>query len=227
MKLPAVCFVSLLAVVACKKHEGAATAPSASSSAHVHPPVPELQPDFEAQAAAIARTHPSASAAEPAVAAVKWNASCQANRDCKATPLVLSSCEGPRLKFNWSDVQHDAPAMLGTEISAMGNVGVTPTKAPKPGKCEPGECCHSLSFAMVVDGTPSALLLKGFGCAGDDSKLCCTVPADGQEVIAKGRLEKAPKGSAAAYQLADAKLCLAPAPVEAIKPPAAPMGHGM
>lgn len=227
MKLLAVCVVSALALVACNKHESAATSPSASASAHVHPPIAEAQPDFEAQAAAIARSHPSAAPAEPAVPAVKWNASCQANRECKTAPLPLSACEGPRPKFTWSDVQHDGATMLGKEVSVMGNLGMTPNKAPKPGKCAPGECCHALSFTLVVDGSPSALLLDGLTCTGDDSKLCCTVPADGQEVIAKGRLKNAPKGSAAKYQLADAKLCLAPPPVEVMKPPAAPMGHGI
>jgi hypothetical protein len=229
MKLAAVCLSSLLCVIACKTNPEQAAAPAAAVSAstranpHKHPPIPARKRDYEAEAVAIERARAAAAAAPSAtVQKVAWRASCQVNRECAGKQRPLPVCAAPRPKFTWSDVQHDAESMLGKEVETVGNLGVTPSAPIKGGACKPGECCHSLRFAMVVDGSPTALPLAGYSCSGDDSKLCCTVENEGQEVVAKGRLAKAPAGSIAKWQLLDASLCTPPRAPEGMT-----MGGGM
>jgi hypothetical protein len=41
---------------------------------------------------------------------------------------------------------------------------------------------------MFLAGPPYDLELVGLGCGGDESRLCCAVAAQGDEVIATGRL---------------------------------------
>jgi hypothetical protein len=88
-----------------------------------------------------------------------------------------------------------------------GTLGLSLIKKTGPGTCAPGACCNKLEMQLVLVGEPSGSLpLRGFTCSGDDSVLCCSVPAEGQAVVAKGRLQKQPADTSK-WQLSDPTLC--------------------
>jgi hypothetical protein len=86
--------------------------------------------------------------------------------------------------------------------------GVVPPAAPR--SCGAGRCCNEETRPLVVaddaGGASAGLLLTGFDCRGDDSRVCCNTPASGQEVIATGRLT----GTWGSWRLAPAALCVVP-----------------
>jgi hypothetical protein len=41
---------------------------------------------------------------------------------------------------------------------------------------------------VLGDGEPPLSLLDGYECSGDESRLCCDLPAFGQTVVARGML---------------------------------------
>lgn len=49
-------------------------------------------------------------------------------------------------------------------------------------KCARNQCCNRVGGPVSV----GALFLQELGCVGDNSGVCCTVPAFGQDVIATG-----------------------------------------
>ena len=57
---------------------------------------------------------------------------------------------------------------------------------------------------MVIGGTADVLRLEKLDCAGDDSRLCCDLPALGQPVIATGVLARSRTGD---YSLASPTVC--------------------
>jgi hypothetical protein len=58
----------------------------------------------------------------------------------------------------------------------------------------------------VLEGPVVDLELAGLGCAGDESRLCCNVQAEGQLVVANGRLRRSEVTKT--WQLVDADLCV-------------------
>lgn len=94
-------------------------------------------------------------------------------------------------------------------IDVSGPLGLAPAApSANSGPCARGVCCHTLRLRLALDGTPLSLPLQGFGCSGDDSKLCCAVPAEGQTVIAHGRLVKTKLSSGPPWQLEGVSLCV-------------------
>lgn len=55
-------------------------------------------------------------------------------------------------------------------------------------RCDRGECCNRISRGFILGDSPRALVLEGFGCAGDESRQCCAIPPVGQRVIVTGEL---------------------------------------
>ena len=187
----------------------------------MHPGMAAVAPDKldEAEAEALAaREQRKADAETKADALAKtWNASCQVHRQCPE-PAPLPDCKPTMIAHEWGELEHDADKAAGQIIEVEGPLALSPAHAPGKQKCAPGVCCHTLDMNIVLDGRPNALALPGFTCHGDDSSLCCKVPADGQLVTAKGKLQKAPPGSPLKWQLTQVTFCAAPkAP-----PPAAP-----
>jgi hypothetical protein len=179
-----------------------------------HPEVPMAAPDptasalAESLAEASARRAAAAESAAAAVAATPWPASCQVHRKCAKEPLVIPNCEPGVVAEEWGQLEYNADKHLGQMVVVEGPLALTPASPPSPGKCAPNECCHSLHMNLVLDGRPDAVALPGFTCHGDDSALCCDVPANGQVVNVRGKVQKAPASSGLKFQLANASFCI-------------------
>jgi len=137
-----------------------------------------------------------------------WQASCMIQRACTPEPKEIPTCDANVPQRPWVDVVSEGDALLGKEVSASGTLGLSLIKKTGSGTCAPGACCHTLEMQIVLIGEPNGSLpLRGLTCSGDDSALCCSVPTEGQAVVATGRLQKAAAGGGK-WQLNDASLCL-------------------
>jgi hypothetical protein len=203
-----------------------AAAPARTGLPQGHPEVPIAA--SEATARALAETLAEASAhraaaadsAAAAAAATPWQASCQVHRKCAKESLVIPNCEPGVVAEEWGQLEYNADKHLGQMVVVEGPLALTPASPPRPNKCAPNECCHSLHMNLVLDGRPDAVALPGFTCHGDDSALCCDVPANGQVVNVRGKIQKAPASTGLKFQLANASFCI---PVPPSKNAAAPV----
>ena len=164
----------------------------------------------EAETAALTAIEERKAAAEAAAAAppkVPWAASCQSHQKC-AEPPPIPDCKENVIAHNWDELEYNAAKAAGQTIDVEGPLALSPMHAVSPQKCPPGVCCHKLDMNVVLDGRPDALALPGFTCHGDDSGMCCNVPANGQLVTATGTLKKAPPGSPLKWQLTKASFCI-------------------
>jgi hypothetical protein len=60
--------------------------------------------------------------------------------------------------------------------------------------------------SLAVGAMPTSVDLDGYGCRGDDSRICCDVAVNGQTVVASGLLQT---GGARRWRLAnDVKVCV-------------------
>ena len=79
------------------------------------------------------------------------------------------------------------------------------------GPCGSPCCRENASGAIVVGVTDvdadGVLALAGDGCRGDDSRLCCPLPAHGQLVRVEGTLVRS---GARHYQLQSPQICQEP-----------------
>ncbi len=232
---------SLLLMAGCKKKEPtepalthpAASAPSAAAPSVPleHGQMPGMHPgvmpaaqdkldEAETEALAARAQRADATQAKADALAKTWNATCQVHRKC-AEPPPLPDCKSTVIAHEWGELEYDADKAAGQIIEVEGPLALSPVHPAGKQKCAPGVCCHTLDMNIVLDGRPNALALPGFTCHGDDSSLCCKVPANGQMVTAKGKLQKAPPGSPLKWQLTQATFCTVHAA------PAAPsMGMG-
>jgi len=187
----------------------AAARPVASVKAHPAFSVPktaEMLPDVDSPALRVKDPLP----AKPAKSRDKkdWQANCKIQRPCVPETKNLPSCEAHVAQRPWVDVVSEGEAVLGKEVEVSGTLGLSLIKKTGSGACAPGACCHTLDMQLVLVGEPNGSLpLRGLTCSGDDSTLCCSVPADGQAVVARGRLRKLDAG-ASKWQLDDPTLCL-------------------
>ncbi|HEY1534225.1 MAG TPA: hypothetical protein VGF76_09405 [Polyangiaceae bacterium] len=173
-----------------------------------HPDVPMRAPDPAASEMAQILAASSARQAALAVPAADWNASCQVHRKCAKEPEQIPNCAPGLLAEEWGQLEYTADKHMGQMVVVEGPLALTPATQPGTTKCAPGVCCHSLNMNVVLDGRPDAVALPGFSCHGDDSAMCCNVPANGQLVNARGKVQKAPAASGLKFQLADASLCM-------------------
>jgi len=221
MKLPALCaplrspsWAKLVALgalwamcIACES-KGASDAPRPASTVKAHPAftVPktlEMQADPEPSAL-------RADAKPPLPKRDKndWQASCKIQKGCEPGPQEIPTCEAQVPQRPWVDVVTEGDVLLGKEVVVSGTLGLSLIKKTGSGTCAPGACCHTLDMQIVLIGEPTGSLpLRGLTCSGDDSVLCCKVPADGQAVVARGRLRKASAG-VSKWQLDEPTLCL-------------------
>jgi len=137
-----------------------------------------------------------------------WAANCKIQKGCSPEPKILPACDADLMQRPWVDVVSQADVFLGKEVAASGTIGLSLIKKTGAGACKPGTCCHTLEMQIVLVGEPAGSLpLIGLTCSGDDSTMCCAVPADGQAVVARGTLKKAP-GGPGKWQLEKPDLCL-------------------
>ncbi|MET0792707.1 MAG: hypothetical protein ABW061_14395 [Polyangiaceae bacterium] len=193
-----------------------APAPAPTRSAWVHPEFPvRPSPEMIAQSniGMEAEARRAAAVAEPPPPK-NWNASCLMHRACPFKEQAVPTCETGKGAARWSELQLQADSLLGKTVDVKGGLGLAPIQGTsnQTTKCAADSCCHALRMAITIDGDPIALPLVGLSCAGDDSKLCCSVPANGQTVIAHGRLAKAPGKGLSKWQLEDVTLCEPEAP---------------
>lgn len=182
--------------------------PAATVKAHpafAVPKTPEMLPDPEPSAL---RVDPPP-ARPPAKKRDKkdWQANCMIQRACAPETKEIPICEAQVQQRPWVDVVTEGDRLLGKEVWVSGTLGLSLIKQTGSGACAPGACCHTLEMQIVLVGEPTGSLpLRGLTCSGDDSTLCCSVPADGQAVVARGVLQKGP-GGASKWQLSEPTLC--------------------
>ena len=194
----------------------ASEAPRPAPSVHVHPAfalpkTPEMLPE---PSAASSPTPAPAAPAQPAKSRDKkdWQPSCKIQRPCVPETKPLPTCDAQLAQRPWVDAVTEGDAAIGKEVSVSGTLGLSLIKKTGSGTCAPGECCHTLEMQLVLVGEPTgSLRLRGLTCSGDDSTLCCSVPAEGQLVIAQGRLQKVSAG-VSNWQLNSPKLCVIDTP---------------
>ena len=188
---------------------GAAEAarPAASVKAHPAfsvPKTPEMLPDPAPRAP---RADPKA---KPAKSTDKkdWQANCKIQQACTPQAKELPACDTDVPQRPWVDVVSEGDGSIGKEVQVSGTLGLSLIKKTGSGACAPGACCHTLDMQIVLVGEPTGSLpLRGLTCSGDDSLLCCSVPAEGQAVVARGRLQKLSAG-VSKWQLDAPTLCL-------------------
>jgi hypothetical protein len=138
-----------------------------------------------------------------------WQANCMIQRACLPETKQLPTCDAQVPQRPWIDVVSEGDGLLGKEVQVSGTLGLSLIKKTGSGACTPGACCHKLDMQLVLVGEPTGSLpLRGLTCSGDDSVLCCSVPAEGQAVVARGRLQKAAAGGVNKWQLSDTTLCV-------------------
>lgn len=196
--------------LACESN-GASVAPHPAVSSKMHPAfsvpkTPEMLPDPEPSALRADTPTP----AKPAKSRDKkdWQANCKIQKACVPEAKEIPTCNPHVTQRPWVDVVTEGDAVIGKEVDASGTLGLSLIKKTGSGECAPGACCHTLDMQIVLVGEPTgSLLLRGLTCSGDDSALCCSVPAEGQSVVAHGRLRKIDTG-VSRWQLEDPSLCL-------------------
>ena len=101
-------------------------------------------------------------------------------------------------------------AQLGAELVVRGELGISLGLTTLRG-CLGNVCCNEGRASIRLGRVPNRIELEGLGCTGDESRLCCNVPAFGQVVIARGRLQNATSETArldgVRWQLAQVSLC--------------------
>lgn len=183
--------------------------PATSVKAHPAfsvPKTPEMLPDPDPPALRAENTQPP----KPAKSRDKkdWQASCKIQQPCAPETKSIPSCDAQVSLRPWVDVVSEGNAVVGKEVEVSGTLGLSLLKKTGSGECAPGACCHTLEMQIVLVGEPSGSLpLRGLTCSGDDSTLCCSVPAEGQAVVARGRLHQVAAGLSK-WQLDDPKLCV-------------------
>ena len=187
--------------------KGASDTPRPVSKVKEHPAfalpkTPDMLPDAEASAL---RADPPPPKPKPRDKK-DWQANCKIQRACVPETQQLPICDRQVPQRPWIDVVTEGDVLLDKEVAVSGTLGLSLIKKTGSGACAPGACCHTLDMQIVLVGEPTgSLLLHGLTCSGDDSTLCCSVPAEGQAVVARGRLQKARIGSK--WQLSDPTLC--------------------
>jgi hypothetical protein len=134
--------------------------------------------------------------------------------DCK--PFVpIKACTAGLEPIDASELASFVPPASGERISVRGVLGLDSPSSTFAAchQTAPGitDCCNMASAEVFVGALPNGVRLDRLACYGDDSRLCCPVPAFGQVVVATGRIMKETDpfllASGDRLWLADATLC--------------------
>jgi hypothetical protein len=117
-----------------------------------------------------------------------WGPSCLIHRACRVTPKPIAPCAPGEDAEPWSALAGPAEHFTNPQVSIKGQLVMDGGFFSTAVACTKGECCNGTSASMALAGPPYDLKLVGLGCGGDESRLCCSLLADGTLVIAKGRL---------------------------------------
>jgi len=193
----------------CESSSGASVAPRPAASVKAHPAfsVPKTAEMLaDSDSAAVPPQQPMPSKPGKSRDKKDWAQNCKIQRPCAPQAKELPTCDAQQTERPWIDVVTEGDAVVGKEVEVSGTLGLTLLKKSGPAECAAGACCHALDMQIVLVGEPTGSLpLRGLTCSGDDSILCCSVPTEGQSVLARGRLRRL---SANQWQLDDPSLCV-------------------
>jgi hypothetical protein len=149
-----------------------------------------------------------------------WARECRIHRPC-APARRIPRCASDVSPTDAATIGGAAPGPIGDALAVRGalavTLGATPGRACRYQKDDVRVCCGVVTaFVYVLSGlgrpgepTPQGVKLELPGCVGDESRLCCDVPAHGQPIVAVGKLARikslAPFGLR--WSLTDVTLC--------------------
>jgi hypothetical protein len=135
---------------------------------------------------------------------------CQVHRACKAF-VPLKPCEAGIEPIEASAFGAFVPRALGERVSVRGPLGLSLSRSAFVACNQQFRCCSPTTIEAFLGRVPDGVRLEGLTCYGDESRLCCPVPAFGQVVVATGRVLNETSGSVLAhggrFMLADPILC--------------------
>lgn len=118
-----------------------------------------------------------------------WEKRCRVHRPCKIEAAPLPACAPGQAAEVWSTFAEKAEHLTEPRVSLRGRLEPPRATFSTGARCKrPGACCNHTRGDFTLDGAPYGLELVGYGCAGDESRLCCNALAEGQTVIATGDL---------------------------------------
>jgi hypothetical protein len=82
----------------------------------------------------------------------------------------------------------DGSGLNDNHLSFSGELWLADSSMSTMVACDPGVCCNRMTRRFVLGDSPKALVIEDWGCAGDASRQCCTVPGNGERVIVSGNL---------------------------------------
>src|SRR6266542_3916052 len=161
-----------------------------SPSDQASQPVRDAETDRPASSASLAR-HLVAAKRSGRFAIVdwqglrRWKPNCLARKECVVKMIDLAPCAAERIAHL---TELDQPERLeGQTVSVRGPLLVNGDVTMTLVLCVAEECCNRAWSALIL-GANGGLRLRGPQCGGDESRLCCPLPAFGQQVVATGTL---------------------------------------
>jgi hypothetical protein len=136
----------------------------------------------------------------------KWAARCAIHRKCTVATPALARCDAQRIATPWTTLAENAERSAESQLAVSGRLVLDDSVFSTAAACAAGQCCNHVSVRAVLEGPVVDVELVGLGCVGDESRLCCNVPAEGQLVVATGRLRRSE--ATKTWQLVDANLCV-------------------
>lgn len=135
---------------------------------------------------------------------------CQVHRACE--PFApLKPCAAGLEPIEASAFGAFVPRALGERVSVRGPLGLSLSHSGFVACNQQFRCCSPTTIDVFVGRVPDGVRLEGLRCNGDESRLCCPVPAFGQVVVATGRIVNETSRSVLAhggrFMLADPILC--------------------
>jgi hypothetical protein len=152
-----------------------------------------------------------------AAAGPPWEPYCLVQRGCGHRPTAIPPCAAGTEARDWSDLLASAENQSSQEVHVRGLLGVGRRTFGWNNACvREGfrACCNREGADVVLGGATETLGLPDLSCSGDESLLCCDVPAYGQVVVATGRLTRATHERSPPdprWTLESARLCVEPA----------------
>lgn len=120
--------------------------------------------------------------------AKEWPKSCNIARPCPSLKPLKRCPPDIRVVEASTITSQEAPGTIGSELFVRGRLGLFNINQTAVHCNRKQACCNRTATVAFLGDPPHGLYLAPHGCFGDESRRCCTVPAFGQEVIAKGTL---------------------------------------